>query len=189
MSNEIPEPSPEKFGPDFTKCVVVTRQDVTKSQLDTAIELWFTDKSDVSVHTLVSATLEILTQLGKPKGKRSHMYNKETLQLLGKRLKMAANFFKHASKDPNHCLKFAPAANEILLSDALNLYGKVFGSLTPLMQTFLAWFTVFRAAPGTNIPTEQLQSLLPEGVEIEDLATLNRSEFLEKVFPLFADHR
>jgi hypothetical protein len=113
------------------------------------------------------------------------MYNKEMHQLLGKKLKMAPNFFKHASRDPNQCLKFRPASNEIFLIDALKLYSKIYGSLTPLMQTFRAWFTVFRAR-ATNLPAEQRQLLLPEGAVIEDLITLNRREFLEEVLPRFA---
>lgn len=174
----------ESLNCQLGKFVVLTRQDVTQSQLDSAIWLWFTDEDEVSVCTLVSATLEILTQLGKRTGKDSHMYNKEVHQLLGKKLKMAPNFFKHASRDPNQCLKFNPASNEIFLIDALNLYSKIYGSLTPLMQTFRTCFTVFRSRL-TNLPTEQLQLLLPEDAVIEDLNTLNRRQFLEKTLPRF----
>jgi hypothetical protein len=180
-----PEPNLESLISEIGRFVVLTRQDVTQNQLDSAIWLWFTDEDEVSVCTLVSATLEILTQLGKKTGKDSHMYNKEMHQLLGKKLKKAPNFFKHASRDLNQCLKFHPASNEIFLIDALNLYSKIYGSLTPLMLTFRAWFTVFRGR-ATDLRTEELQLLLPKDAVIEDLITLNRREFLEEILPRFA---
>jgi len=180
-----PAPNPDKLSPEDSKFVLLTRQDVTATQLDTAIWLWFMDMDAISICTLASAALEILTQLGKKAGKSSHIYNKEMHKLLGKKLKMAPNFFKHASTDPNHVLKFAPAVNEFLLIDALNLYGKIYGSLSPFMQTFRAWFVVVRGRG--KILAEEVQVLLPEGALVEDLINLGRREFMEEVFPLFIE--
>ena len=177
--------NPEKLSTEDSKVVVRTRQDVTETQLDTAIWLWFMGMDAVSICTLASAALEILTQLGKKTGKSSHIYNKEMHKLLGKKLKMAPNFFKHASTDPNHVLKFAPAVNEFLLIDALNLYGKIYGSLSPLMNTFRAWFVVVRGRG--RMRSEELQIMLPQGALIEDLIKLSRREFIEKVFPAFRE--
>jgi hypothetical protein len=96
--------------------IVVNRQQVTAGELDTAILLWLLEMDPISICTLASAALTVLHHVGSKTGKSSHIYNKEMEKLLGKKLKMAPNFFKHAGRDPHHALIFAVGVNELLLS-------------------------------------------------------------------------
>jgi hypothetical protein len=112
------------------------------------------------------------------------VFNKETEQLVGKKLRMAMNFLKHADSDPGAKLTFAPVVNELFLIDAVQMYGKLYVSLSPLMNTFRAWFMVMR---GRHVHRpEEVEVFLPEGATTDDLSRLNRREFMEKVLPLFA---
>jgi hypothetical protein len=164
--------------------IVVNRQQVTSGQLDTAILLWFLEMDPISTCTLASAALTVLHRVGSKTGKSSHIYNKEMEKLLGKKLKMAPNFFKHASRDPHEALIFAVGVNEFLLFDASNLYGKVYGSLTPLMRTFQAQFVVSHERAG-RVRREEAQVFLPADIVVEQISALSRGEFLEKILPLF----
>ncbi|SRR6266567_399282 len=164
--------------------IVVNRQQVTSGQLHTAILLWFLEIDPISTCTLVSAALTVLHHVGSKTGKSSHIYNKEMEKLLGKKLKMAPNFFKHASKDPHEALIFAAGVNEFLLFDASNLYGKVYGSLTPLMRTFQAQFVVSHERAG-RVRREEAQVFLPDSIDFEQIRALSRGEFLKKILPLF----
>jgi hypothetical protein len=108
--------SPDAESPDEIKrkiaeakrlgAIVVNRQQVTAGQLDTAILLWFLEMDPISICTLASAALTVLHHVGSKTGTSSHIYNKEMEKLLGKKLKMAPNFFKHASRDPHHAFDF-----------------------------------------------------------------------------------
>ena len=164
--------------------IIVNRQQVTSGQLDTAILLWFLEMDPISTCTLASAALTVLHHVGSKSGKSSHIYNKEMEKLLGKKLKMAPNFFKHASRDPHEALIFAVGVNEFLLFDASNLYEKVYGSLTPLMRTFQAQFIVFHERAG-RVSRDEAQVFLPAGILVEQISALRRGEFLDKILPLF----
>src|SRR5262245_50173264 len=89
----------------------ISKIDAAKSQLATAIELYFEDRDPISVHTLAMAASEIIDRLCEGKGlqsMRAHFMaqimparRKEVADALNK----AVNFFKHASSSkPNQVL-------------------------------------------------------------------------------------
>jgi len=100
----------------------ITKLDAAKSQLATAIRLYFEDCDPVSVHTLVMAASEIINRLCESKGITPMRSTLLTMIIPGHRkeisdhLNKARNFFKHAE---------ASRPDEILedFSDELNLIG------------------------------------------------------------------
>jgi hypothetical protein len=94
------------------------------------------------------------------------------------------NFFKHADSDPNAALRFGPVVTEFFLIDAVQMYSKLYGSPTPLMLTFRAWFMCIRGQHTS--PMEEIQVFLPKGVKLQDVRSLGRTEFMEYVLPRFA---
>jgi hypothetical protein len=81
----------------------ITKLDAAKSQLATAIWLYFEDCDPVSVHTLVMAASEIIDRLCESKGTPtwrcsfSTMIIPEWRKEFVRRFYKARNFFKHAS--------------------------------------------------------------------------------------------
>jgi hypothetical protein len=122
----------------------VNALDAAKSQLGTAIQLYFEDRDPISVHTLVSAAGELINRACAARGLmtfRADLLNRGAI--VGKRkeisdaLNQARNFFKHAEPD-------AILAN---FSDDHNFFGIVFaeyglrllGETLPETKVFLGW--------------------------------------------------
>jgi hypothetical protein len=132
----------------------ILRIDAAKSQLATAIKLYFENFDPVSVHTLAKAAGEIIDRLcvlnGTP-GMRSNMMDMIVPQkrdYVGDALNKAANFFKHASsKKPDTTpFEFSDEQNffAILMAvDGLRLLGmdlleaKVFGAWVSVVEPSL----------------------------------------------------
>lgn len=90
--------------PEF---IIVTKQSAAKSQLETAILLWFNEGDPVSIHTLAVAAHDCFDELVKPKGKTSDVREwlgrkSKTFQ---KKTRVAQNFFKHGANNPKRKLR------------------------------------------------------------------------------------
>lgn len=126
--------------------LTITKLEAAKSQIETAIELFFEDKDSVSIHTLTCAAYEVLMDIGKTRGIKPVVKDtsfirpgKEGVYLA--RINEAENFFKHADRDPDRTLAFRPQATLLLLWDACRMYQ----ALNPsdesyLTKAFGAWF-------------------------------------------------
>ena len=90
-----------------TQSVILTREDAVKTQLDTAIWLWFIEEQIGPIHALADNALTILNDIGGKVGKESQLYSKAMHEVHGRdRLKGFSNFLKHGSKDANAAYKF-----------------------------------------------------------------------------------
>src|SRR5262245_53944010 len=116
--------------------MTVTKLDAAKSQLATAIRLYFEDCDPVSVHTLVMAASEIIERLCQSKCAptlRNDLFLAPVLpeqrrKKMADVLDKARNFFKHASSSkPNQVLRdFSDEQNLIgiiMAVDGLGLLG------------------------------------------------------------------
>jgi len=147
-----------------TQSVILTREDAVKTQLDTAIWLWFIEEQIGPIHALADNALTILNDIGGKVGKESQLYSKAMHEVHGRdRLKGFSNFLKHGSKDANAAYKFPLLWTEGLMLDAICTH----------------W-----AAGRLN--REEADKYPPKGVTLEEIAPLGRREFLETVLPLFA---
>lgn len=169
--------------------VILTREDAVKSQLDTAIWLWFMREPIAATYALTDNALTILDDIGGKIGKESHFYSKEMHKLHGRNvLKRVSRFLKHGSKDPLAGIKFRAAVAEYLMFDAINLCAKLYPPISLHMATFAAQFVTFHYARG-RFTTEEVEKYIPDGVSLEELAPLGRREFLQTVLPMFAQGR
>lgn len=126
----------------FSKMEVIARQ------TSTAIELLLVQGDKVSIHTLASAALEVARDLAKAKGTQRHYQFESLIDPNAKKafrdaLVKAANFFKHADRDPDAFLEdFDPNLNEYLIWWILMLYQDLGGKLTPQMEVFTKWIII-----------------------------------------------
>jgi hypothetical protein len=178
-ASEFPFP----LNPEDLEMVTIEKPEAAFAMINTVINLWFRRRDVVSEHLLAASAADVLKGIGKTRGVTSHAFNKEMEKLLGKKLRLAMNFFKHANSDPNMTLLFAPVVTEFFLIDTVQMYGKLYGSLTPLMHTFRAWFMVMRGQHLTD--TKDIELFLPDGVRTNDVLGLSREDFLDEIMPRF----
>lgn len=126
----------------------LSKLNVVERQLGTAIELLLAQGDKVSIHTLVSASLTVARDLAKAKGTQKHYQFESMIHPSAKKafrdgLVKAANFFKHADRDPFALLEdLDPSLNEYLVWWTLQLFVDLGGKLTPQMEVFTAWMIV-----------------------------------------------
>ncbi len=92
--------------------IVTTKIDVAERQLETAILLFFLDEDPVSVHTLTSASNDVLQDLCKHYHDKSvidewlDVIKAERKDEVRKMMRDPQNYFKHADKDPEGNFRF-----------------------------------------------------------------------------------
>lgn len=125
----------------------VSKLEAARRQLEEAIEVFFRQGDMVAVHTLAAAALDILRDLGRPKGlgsivKDSPLVLPEKQREVREIFNAAQNFFKHANRDPEETLEFRPDATPFFIFDAIELYAQVKGSSFAAGDVFRMWFVV-----------------------------------------------
>jgi len=126
----------------------ISKLDAAKTQLETAIHLFFHNSDPVSIHTLTAAAYNILRDICKNRGYPYVLIKGSSLQYVipGKEKKylnavnQAENFFKHADNDPEEILNFNPSQTEILIYDACKIYQEITKKINPLCHLFQVWF-------------------------------------------------
>jgi hypothetical protein len=142
----------------------ITKLDAAKSQLATAIRLYFEDCDPVSVHTLALAASEIIDRLCVSKGTAAMRSSFLEAIIPGRRKEFAdtfnktKNFFKHASSSkPNEILEdFSDEQNLIgiiMAADGLRLLG---------VGIFTAWVSVMEPELMLVPPPKELLALFAD---------------------------
>jgi hypothetical protein len=161
--------------------ITVTRRDALVRELDTAVSMWFLERDPLSIHLIVMAAHQCLTDLGKDIGKaplaREHVGDVH--------FGTAYDWLRHASSDPNDLIDFPPMSNHLLLWDATISFQKIFGGSTPYMKAFQAYCVLWHL-PGHPDFRKHTDAFLPEGVGIDDVFQLSRAEFFVKLTEMFA---
>ena len=118
----------------------ISKLDATKRQLETAVRLYFSEADPVSIHTLTWAAYQVLLDLNKTRGGLPMLTElvsspvlPDKVEEVKRRFSAAANFFKHADRDPVNILTFNPAQTEILLLDASYKYRDLTGETVPTL--------------------------------------------------------
>ena len=171
--------------PLFTS-VSVTKLDAARRQLETAINLYFHEGDQVSIHTLACAAHEIIETVnrksgGKPTLKESWKDNikPEYVKTFYNRLNSARNFFKHADRDTDKSIRFAPFASDIIMLDACWTYRRITGERLPVLDVFNMWAAITWARHFVTYPGLDLTS-----PEIVHWASLTRQEFFDMSLPV-----
>lgn len=126
---------------------MISKLDAAKRQLETAVRLYFSEADPVAIHALTAAAHQLLSDLKESRG-GTPMLMESILETVrpdkrdeaNRRLRAAANFFKHADQDPGHVLVFDSGQTEIMLFDACFNYKSLTGEWVPLLSVYYAWF-------------------------------------------------
>ena len=175
-----PKPRPEK-------AIVLTKESVAKSQLETAISLWFRNADPVPILVLGFNAHEILHALGKKMGKPSKL--KMWLNTMPKRFQKqweyVWNFCKHGLKDVDDDVPHDPRHGELLINFAGECYRDVFGKRTPLLFAFDLRFLAEHPEflDWSAVPFEAFFA------DYQWAATVSREEFLNRCIRLIETGR
>ena len=151
----------------------ISKLDAARRQLDVAIELWFAEGDEVSVHTLAAAAYQIIHDINKKKGGRELYYDSIMIKDEYRAefiafVKKDINFFKHADKDPEGITEFVPMGSigfMVFSAAGLQQLGE---SLNDVETIFLLWLAihhpnwigdVFRKKLEDSIPVEHLERI------------------------------
>jgi len=162
--------------------MTVTKKSAATSQLETAILVWFNGGDPISIHALATAASDCLHAMGKMAGKPSHIQTWLRSQSKGfqKRTAYIQNFIKHGFKDLHGSFSYSPKHGEVLMMDAVDCYTRLYGGKTPVMRVYFLRFALEN--PNVINLAKDRPSLL-EGGTVDNLAKLNRREFLEVFVP------
>jgi hypothetical protein len=122
---------------------LIDKLTAARREIECAIRLVAATEDELAIHTLVMAAFGILRDLSAgrtyyERGVKPH------LTAMGKRrLSQAANFLKHADRDPKAALKpFPHEENDWRIGFCLILYRDLAGAFTPAMAAFHAWMVI-----------------------------------------------
>lgn len=127
------------------KPIQLTKIEAARRQIDTAIQLYFTDGDSVSALALTFAASDVLRNIADA-GKQKTIYGdfidhlkpalrQEFLDLLRK----PQVFIKHADQNPADIISFYPRAYEIPLLIDCELYAELTENPTILMEMYSLW--------------------------------------------------
>lgn len=165
----------------------LTKIDAAQRQLQTAIRMWFYDDEDyVSAHTLAFAAYEIAHAVSKAKNPNrgdllldsSHV-KPDKQKEFNRLFREAANFFKHADRDPDATIEFSPGLTELFIYFAIKGLDMCHIELAPELNIFMWWLQIRSPEP---MMSQHAYKAIIEGGLIDNL-TLARAmpqhEFFE----------
>lgn len=168
---------------DRKPSILVSKSSAARSQLETAIQLWFANGDPVSIHTLAVAAHDCLNALSKLKGKPSlaEQWLKSQPRKIREWAREPQNFFKHGQRYTKKQLHYVPFYAEMLMHDAALCYEFVFKRMTPLMDVFMFRFVLSNP---TSFRGDLKAFVESKGLKIDEIHPLDRSEFLARILPL-----
>jgi hypothetical protein len=158
--------------------ITLSKMDAVRRQLNTAIELWFADGDPVSIHTLASASHDILHQLYKKKGLSDLLFDSRIVKDEHRKewvesITSHYNFFKHGRKDIDKVIVFRPAANDFLIFFQIAALYRMKENLLPTELAFMNWY--FLDYPHLINPEAKDRFHIEK---IEQFRSLGKREFL-----------
>ncbi|WP_051147650.1 hypothetical protein [Agarivorans albus] len=166
----------------------LTKFDVAERQLFQAIRMFFREEDAVSVHTLVEAANQVLSDIGKDFGAQSFLREndwikegkeKEWLRHMFK----SRNFFKHADCDKDVAYEFRTDINHFSLIDGISMYSTIKKSWVPETIVFQMWFCV--EYPSLHNKDSDFNQMVENGVSARQIPeSTNLKHFSELITTL-----
>ena len=163
----------------------ITKIDAAHWQLRTAVKMWFHDDDPVSVHTLAFAAYEVAHFVSKARNpnRRDLLFDSDHIKSdkrneFNQAFREAANFFKHANRDPEGKIEFSPGLTELFIFFAivgLELSGIC---LSKELRVFIYQMQI--RTP--ELMSEDAQKMVAQSFLIENikyLQALSKHEFFE----------
>lgn len=160
--------------------IKVTKLNAAQRQFQTSIHLWFTGGDPVAIHTLASASHEIIHTLFKRAGLHGLLFDTDYIKDEFRRdwaqlLKRSSWFFKHAREDPDGEIEFDPNTNEGILVACLSGLQRLGASFGMEERCLLLWLKIHH-------PTWFPQHVTKDGIPInlfQRFGHIDRYDFLE----------
>ncbi len=178
---------------DKAPTIRVSKLNAARRQLDCAIELWFSEKDDVSIHTLAAAAHQIIYDTNKKKGGQELLfdsivirdeYRSEFVALI----KRDMNFFKHADKDPEGITEFVPFGSIIFMLFSIVGLQQLGESLNYMERVFLIWLTFHHPNWINEAYRKKYEQIVPVQ-HLKEIRELSKKEFFTAFLLTFAELR
>lgn len=174
--------------PDDTpvSTIWITKVDVASRQIVGSVRLFFERRDPIVTHTVVAASHQVLTDLGVKSGVKSIIKgdaSKEHLKIVN----FAANFLKHADKDPEAQINIAPLNlwTAELLMDCVWMLQMLAADLPMEAKVYWAWFVSTHAELFSDAPDQpQFDEFGLDPNDFEGIITLLT---LHELFPELAN--
>lgn len=129
--------------------ITVTKIEVARRQLRTAIEMWFYDGDPISIHALAAASHQVVHDLNSKNGGPNLMLDttyikEEYRKKFMANIKHASNFMKHADRpndSPGLTLEFRPESNRDFMAFTIIGLGYLGEKLGSTEIAFERWQT------------------------------------------------
>lgn len=121
--------------------MAITKLEAAQRQLDCAIRLYIDGEDLLAVHTLSRAAFRVLFDIYPSHSSDGFTTNfGQFIQAFGwKRFNEAANFLKHADKDPTAQGEVEEGDTQMGVGFGIVLYRRLTGTSTPEMMAFDSW--------------------------------------------------
>src|ERR1041385_8455608 len=128
--------------PKVPDVVFYHKRDAARTQLETAITLWFHYADPISIHTLAAASNKCYHGMGQKRGAPTFIetWKKSLSKKQYARVVEVENFAKHANTDAEGTVHLITEFAATLMLDSIICHEKIFGPRTPLMSCFFARF-------------------------------------------------
>jgi hypothetical protein len=163
----------------------VSKVEVARRQIELSIRLLFQNEDPIGIHSLAAAGFRILRDLGSVKtDSEINQYLKHIIKpgMEGKfwqSFNRAANFFKHAERDPDDMLEnVQEEVNDVLILFACLYYRDIGYEWTAEMLTFVAWYIVLNPEVLSYFQDDPVMKQMLESPELSVLRDKSRHEQL-----------
>jgi hypothetical protein len=167
-----------------TQKFTVSKLNASRRQLNTAIELWFEERDEISVHTLAAAAYQVIHDVNESSDTKAELlYNSIVIKDEHRSeairfLKRPMNFFKHADNDPHATLEFFPALTDIYLLFAIEGLRSLGEDRNDICQAFLWWILFTKPHLVAKGYQEEFRQRFPLE-QLESLRTMPKCDFLK----------
>ena len=168
-----------------TRRITVTKLDAARRQLDTAIELSFTDGDPISIHVLAYSSYEIVHRLFRRAGFKDDLVFDTALLpedhrgTWNKMIKEAPNFFKHCNRgEANETISFFPGYADLFMITSLHALKRIGCKLNRMEMALTLWALI-------HLPGAAHEQLITERGKIVEQMDYLRSATRSKFFAAF----
>jgi hypothetical protein len=175
--------------------VAVSKIEAAKRQLDSAIELWFQEKDEIAVHTLLAAAYGVIYDLNKKHGTlHEALYDTAVVKEEYRRewvwtLKTPSNFFKHADKDsdPDGQVDFYPLLNVVYMLFAVTGLASLKQQPSVMARLFSLWMFIHEPRFLSPFGLDYFSQHIPAD-NVAELRPLSKKKFFEVLTKVAADY-
>lgn len=175
---------------------IVSKLSAGRRQLDCAIEMWFVDRDQVAVHTLAVAAHQIIHDIHEEKFPDKPLLlnipiadEKKRGEFIGI-FKEAANFFKHAERDPSpgSTIEFSPFLTQVFFLSATVGLQNLGEDQSDTQKVYQMWFTINHPEFTNPEIVRQISKIAPQSF-LNEARNMDKREFYSTAMQAAASQR